>query len=108
MKDGRRTTFKERKRIVHFCLRNGKNYQLTSMLYDVSYSQVYRWVKIYETGGYEMLREKRGFPSPESLMSPEQRKRVKRRICRERRKKPTINAEFVNRMVRFGNAARKN
>lgn len=98
MKDGRRTTFKERKKIVHFCLRRGKNYLLTCMLYDISYNQIYSWVRKYEQGGYEMLRDRRGRPSPESRMSPEQLERIRRRIRKIKRKKPRIDAAFIQRM----------
>ena len=98
MKDGRRTTFKERKKIVHFCIRRGKDYLLTSMIYDVSYGQIYNWVKKYEQGGYEMLKERRGRPSPESHMSPEQLERIRRRIRSIKRKKPKLDAEFIQRM----------
>lgn len=98
MKDGRRTTFKERKKIVQFCIRRGKNYLLTCMLYDVSYSQIYSWVRKYEQGGYEMLRDRRGRPSPESRMSPEQLERIRRRIRKIKRKKPRIDSAFIQRM----------
>lgn len=107
MKDGRRTTFKERKKIVYYCLRRGRNYILTSMIHDVSYGQIYSWVKKYERGGYEMLRDRRGRPSPESRMPPEQIERIKRRIRRIKRKKPKINAEFVQRMAVLGNLSNK-
>ena len=56
----RKTTFEERKEIVEYCLSHNKNYKGTASLYDVSYSQVYSWVKKYVVTGEEGLLDKRG------------------------------------------------
>ncbi|KZM57689.1 hypothetical protein A3Q35_18675 [Aeribacillus pallidus] len=42
------------------CLRNGKDYKKTAETYEVTYQQVYQWVKKYENGGEEALKDKRG------------------------------------------------
>mgnify|MGYP000199363344 FL=1 len=42
----RKTTLEERKEIVEYCISHDRNYKETASLYDVSYSQVYSWVKI--------------------------------------------------------------
>lgn len=41
----RKTTIDERKEIVNYCIEHNRNYKETASLYDVSYSQVYSWVK---------------------------------------------------------------
>ena len=56
----RKTTFEERKEIVEYCLSHNKDYKGTASLYDVSYSQVYSWVKKYVVTGEEGLLDKRG------------------------------------------------
>ena len=56
----RKTTFEERKEIVEYCLSHNKNYKGTASLYDVSYSQVYSWVRKYDATGEEGLSDKRG------------------------------------------------
>ena len=60
MTKGRKTTWEERVQIVLDCLANGKDYQGTAETYGVSYQQVYQWVKKYEDGGDEALKDKRG------------------------------------------------
>ena len=60
MTKGRKTTWEERIQIVLDCLGNGKDYQRTAETYGVSYQQVYQWVKKYEDGGDEALKDKRG------------------------------------------------
>lgn len=56
----RKTTIEERKEIVEYCLSHNKDYKGTASLYDVSYSQVYSWVKKYVVTGEEGLLDKRG------------------------------------------------
>lgn len=61
MADARRkTTIEERKEIVEYCLSHNRDYKGTASLYDVSYSQVYSWVKKYDTNREEGLLDKRG------------------------------------------------
>jgi len=45
---GRSTTLEERLEIVMYCLQNRKNYHQTSEHFNVSYQQVYQWVKKFE------------------------------------------------------------
>ena len=67
------TTLNERKEIVLFCLENGKDYQKAAESYQVSYQQVYQWVKKYEGGGEEALMDKRGRKKEEIELTPEQK-----------------------------------
>lgn len=46
MKDfSRKTTQEERIKIVNYCLEHNKNYKKTAELFDISYTQVYQWIK---------------------------------------------------------------
>ena len=45
MTNGRKTTYEERIEIVSFCIANAHDYNLTSNKFNVSYQQVYTWVK---------------------------------------------------------------
>ena len=56
----RKTTIEERKEIVEYCLSHDRAYKDTASLYDVSYSQVYSWVRKYDATGEEGLYDKRG------------------------------------------------
>ncbi len=61
MADARRkTTLEERKEITEYCIAHGKDYKGTAALYDVSYNQVYNWVKKYLSEGEEGLTDRRG------------------------------------------------
>lgn len=69
---GRKTTWNERIKIVLDCLGNGKDYQRTADTYEVSYQQVYQWVKKYEDGGDEALKDNRGRKKEEAELTPEE------------------------------------
>ena len=56
----RKTTLEERKEIVDYCINHNRDYKNTAAKYDVSYSQVYSWVKKYDANGEEGLTDKRG------------------------------------------------
>ena len=56
----RKTTFGERKEIVSYCIICSRNHKDTATKYDVSYSQVYSWVKKYDAVGEAGLTDKRG------------------------------------------------
>ena len=56
----RKTTPEERKEIVEYCISHGKDYKNTAALFDVSYSQVYTWVRKYTADGDAGLVDRRG------------------------------------------------
>ncbi|QOT00962.1 helix-turn-helix domain-containing protein [Brevibacterium sp. JNUCC-42] len=60
MTKGRFTTWQERIDIVLYCLTHHHDYQKTAEQYQVSYQQVYQWVKKYENGGQDALQDGQG------------------------------------------------
>lgn len=56
----RKTTLEERKEIVDYRINHNRNYKNTAAKFDVSYSQVYSWVKKYDTYGADGLTDRRG------------------------------------------------
>lgn len=60
MKQGRKTTFEERVEIVNFTIAHDKNYQAAIAKYNVSYQQVYSWVRKFEKDGSQGLLDRRG------------------------------------------------
>ena len=56
----RKTTIEERKEIVEYCIEHNRNYKETASHYAVSYSQVYSWVKKYDSNGEDGLKDRRG------------------------------------------------
>jgi transposase len=60
MTKGRRTSYEERVEIVAFCIANNDNYQTTADKFQVSYQQVYTWMRKYKSQGSESLADHRG------------------------------------------------
>ena len=60
MKTSRNTTKEERIQIVKECLENGCNYGESAIKHNVSYQQVYGWVKRYKELGEAGLEDRRG------------------------------------------------
>ena len=60
MKEARPTTVEERIEIAKDCIANGGNYGETALKYNVSYQQVYQWVKKYKELGEGGLEDRRG------------------------------------------------
>lgn len=80
----RKTTIDERMEIVKYCIGHNCNYKDTATLFDVSYSQVYSWVKKYEANGEEGLPDKRGHHKTDSEV--DELERLRRENLRLRRK----------------------
>ena len=60
MKTSRSTTKEERIQIVRECIANGYNYGECAIKYNVSYQQVYSWVKRFKDLGEAGLDDRRG------------------------------------------------
>lgn len=60
MKDGRKTTHAERIEIAQWTIANELNYVEATKHFDVSYGQVYAWVKKFKQGGESSLADRRG------------------------------------------------
>jgi len=93
MTKGRKTTFEERLEIVKYCLENGRNYQQTAEQFQVSYAQVYGWIKKYDTGGAEALVDRRGRTKPEDELSEEEK--LKRRIQQMELENELLRADIL-------------
>ena len=60
MKEARPTTAEERIQIAKDCIANGGNYGETALKFNVSYQQVYQWVKKFREKGEAGLEDRRG------------------------------------------------
>ncbi|MGO4272243.1 transposase [Paenibacillus sp. TAF58] len=56
----RSTTWQERLEIVQYCLIHNQDYRKTAEQHQVSYQQVYQWMKKYQDGGQDALQDGRG------------------------------------------------
>lgn len=93
MTKGRSTTLQERIEIVLYCLAHEQDYRKTAEQFQVSYQQVYGWVKKYEIGGQEALHDGRGrIKAPEELTDTDRHKLAMKKL------------EYENERLRAENA----
>ena len=69
MAKGRKTTHQERIEIVSYCIAVNKDYGKAIERYNVSYQQIYSWVRKYEALGIDGLQDSRGKRRASSEMS---------------------------------------
>ena len=86
MNKGRKTTQEERAEIVAFCIENGKDYGLTIEKYNVSYQQIYLWVRKYEAKGIDGLNDRRGKVKPEDELTEADKLRMENKILQAKLK----------------------
>lgn len=91
MTKGRSTTQEERIDAVLYCLSNQKNYQKTAEVYEVSYQQIYSWVRKYEADGEGALKDKRGTRKSKQELSPEDK--IKREVNMLQKENERLRAE---------------
>ena len=97
----RKTTIEERKEIVGYCISHDRDYKETASLYDVSYSQVYSWVKKYDTDGEMGLSDKRGrHNSEEDVDELERLRRENMRLKRQLEEKDMV-VELLKKVKEF-------
>jgi transposase-like protein len=97
----RKTTQEERKEIVEYCISHGRDYKKTAALYDVSYSQVYTWVKKYSTDGDAGLVDRRGHhKTDEEVDELERLRRENLRLKRQLEEKDML-VELLKKVKEF-------
>ena len=80
----RKTTLEERKEIVEYCIAHNNDYKGAASRFEVSYSQVYSWVKKYRESGEEGLEDKRGHhKSDDEVGELERLRRENQRLKRQ-------------------------
>lgn len=93
MTNKRSTTWKERIEIVQYCLAHNRDYQTSAERFQVSYHQVYQWVKKYEVGGEDALKDRRGRKKePEELSEADRQKLAMKKLEHENERLRAENA----------------
>lgn len=103
----RKTTLEERKEIVDYCINHNRNYKNTAAKFDVSYSQVYSWVKKYDTDGADGLTDRRGCHKTDAEVDELERlKRENLRLKRQLEEKDMV-VELLKKVKEFEGMCRQ-
>lgn len=98
MTKGRKTTQEERAEIVAFCIEHNCDYGLTVETYNVSYQQVYAWVRKYEEGGVDKLRDNRGRTKQVEEMTEVEKLKAEMKILEAKNRQLEIENEFIKKL----------
>ena len=98
MTKGRKTTQEERAQIVAFCIEHGKDYALTVETHQVSYQQIYSWVRKYEASGVDGFVDRRGKSKPEDELTETERLRQENRILQAKLKDKEMEIALLKKL----------
>jgi len=98
MTKARKTTFDERIEIVKYCIANDKNYALTMKKYNVSYQQIYLWVRKYEQKGIDGLIDGRGKAKAESDLTEVDRLKAQNQILEAEKKRLEMEINVLKKL----------
>lgn len=98
MTKARKTTFDERIEIVKYCIANDKNYASTMEKYNVSYQQIYLWVRKYEQKGIDGLVDGRGKAKAESDLTEIDRLKAKNQILEAEKKRLEMEINVLKKL----------
>ena len=94
----RKTTLEERKEIVDYCISHNNDYKGTASKFDVSYSQVYSWVKKYHESGEEGLEDKRGHHKGDDEVDELERLRRENKRLKQRLEERDMLCELLKKV----------
>ena len=94
----RKTTLEERKEIVNYCISHNNDYKGTASRFDVSYSQVYSWVKNYQENGEAGLEDKRGQHKSDDEVDELERLRRENKRLKEQLEKKDMLCELLKKV----------
>lgn len=98
MNKGRNTTYEERLETVQYCIARGNNYQETAERYQVSYHQVYSWVRKYNDGGEKALVDRRGKAKEETELTEVDRFKIEVRKLQKENYRLELENEFLKKL----------
>ena len=97
----RKTTLAERRDIVEYCIAHDRDYKGTASLYDVSYSQVYSWVKKYDAAGEDGLSDKRGHHKADDEVDELERLRRENLRLKRQLEEKNMAVELLKKVKEF-------
>lgn len=98
---GRKTSFEERREIVEYCIGHNKDYKGAADKFDVSYYQVYSWVKKYNSDGEEGLSDKRGRHKPDEEVDELERLRRENLRLKRQLEEMDMVVELLKKVKEF-------
>jgi transposase-like protein len=97
----RKTTLEERKEITEYCISHNKDYKGTAARFDVSYSQVYSWVRKYLENGEDGLTDRRGHHKSDDEVDELERLRRENLRLKRQLEEQSMVVELLKKVKEF-------
>lgn len=98
MTKGRKTTLEERVEIVEYCIEHNLDYTATAEHFNVSYSQIYSWVRKYNERGVLGLKDNRGKGKPLEEMNELERLTAANTLLEARNKQLQMENDVLKKV----------
>lgn len=98
----RKTTLEERKEIVEHCIHQNYDYKKTAAKFNVSYSQVYSWVKKYNADGEAGLTDRRGRHKTDGEVDELERLRRENMRLKRQLEEKDMAVELLKKVKEYG------
>lgn len=98
MTKGRNTTYEERVEIVAFCIANNNDYQKAAEEFQVSYQQVYTWIRKYKEHGPDALVDKRGKRKKPEEMNESEKLAAQLKLMEAENKRLKMENAFLKKL----------
>ena len=98
MANGRKTTLQERIDIVRDHMQSGSSYEQTAEKYQISYQQVYQWVRKYRKDGIDGLVDRRGKRKEADKMTEEEKLRAELKLEKVKNRRLELENLFLKKL----------
>ena len=98
MVKGRKTTLEERIDIVKDHMESGSSYEETSEKHQISYQQIYQWVRKYQENGIDGLVDRRGRRKEQDAMTEEEKLRAELKLEKAKNKRLEMENLFLKKL----------
>ena len=96
MTKSRKTTFEERIKLVSECIENNYDYNHIMNNYDVSYNQIYNWVRKYNKYGETALVDNRG--KAKTTLTDEEKLNAKIKLLEAENRRLQMENDFIKKL----------
>jgi len=98
MAKGRKTTLSERIEIVEYCINHKFDYPQTAIQFQVSYTQVYTWVKKFNERGVSALKDNRGKGKPLEDMNELERLQAENKLLKAKARQLEMENDVLKKV----------
>ncbi len=98
MTKDRTSTYNEHIDIVKYCIEYDKNYAKIVEKFQITYQEIYSWIKKYENNGVKTLLDNHGKRKLRSDMSAPEEVKSKNKLLKAENRRQQIEIEFIKKL----------